>query len=132
MTASTVTLENAAGPETRSASTGMTTGAVRNWLRIEALAAFVAALAFFGAIGGNRLLVVSLLLFPHGSAAGYLPRAGTGAVIVNPGQHWSPGLGAPGLPVALPRPPTRSSRRVASCSKQAASTPSRCLRWQSG
>jgi hypothetical protein len=83
---------------------GMTHGAVRNWLRLEGLAAFVAGLALYGAGGGNWLLVVPLLLLPDLSAAGYLVSPRVGAFAYNVAHTWAPGLAVLGLGFALAIP----------------------------
>jgi hypothetical protein len=92
MSTASVTLSHDAGSDTRVDSIGMATGNVRTWLRLEGLAAFVAALAFFGTIGGNWLLVVPLLLVPDVSAAGYLAGPGVGAFTYNLVHNWALGV----------------------------------------
>jgi hypothetical protein len=71
---------------------GMTSGAVRTWLRLEGLAAFGAGLALFAATGSNWLLLVPLLLLPDLSAAGYLAGPRVGAFTYNLAHTWAPGL----------------------------------------
>jgi uncharacterized protein DUF4260 len=83
---------------------GMTQGAVRNWLRLEGLAAFVGGLALFGTVGGNWLLVVPLLLLPDVSAAGYLINRRVGAVTYNLVHNWAPGLAVLGVGFGLAVP----------------------------
>ena len=93
MTATTAPFAGvAAADPIGSTATGMTQGAVRNWLRLEGLAAFVAGLALFGAGGGNWLLVIPLLLLPDISAAGYLVSPRVGAATYNFAHNWAPGL----------------------------------------
>ena len=83
---------------------GMTDGAVRQWLRVEGVAAFCAGLALFGASGGNWLLVVPLLLVPDASVVGYLAGPRVGAFIYNLVHTWAPGLLVLGLAVWLASP----------------------------
>ncbi|MGZ3383144.1 MAG: DUF4260 domain-containing protein [Isosphaeraceae bacterium] len=87
-----------AGPVvTPTAAAGMTTGAVRAWLRLEGFAAFAAGLALFGASGGNWLFIVPLLLLPDISAVGYLANPRAGALTYNLAHSWVPGLLVLGL-----------------------------------
>ena len=82
-----------AGPAVAPAtSAGMTTGAVRAWLRLEGVAAFAAGLGLFGASGGNWLFIVPLILLPDVSAVGYLANPRVGAFIYNLAHSWVPGL----------------------------------------
>ena len=83
---------------------GMTQGAVRIWLRLEGLAAFIAGLALYGSFGGNWLLVIPLLLLPDVSAAGYLANARIGAAIYNVVHNWALGIVVLGLGFALALP----------------------------
>jgi hypothetical protein len=83
------------------AAAGVTSGAVRTWLRLEGLAAFGAGLALFGATGGNWLLLVPLLLLPDLSAAGYLAGPRVGAFAYNLAHTWAPGLVVLGVSVWL-------------------------------
>ena len=71
---------------------GMTTGAVRAWLRLEGLVTFAAALALFGATGGNWLFIVPLLLLPDISAAGFLAGPRIGTATYNLFHNWVPGV----------------------------------------
>ena len=87
-----------------STAPGMTQGAVRTWLRLEGLAAFVAGLALYGSFGGNWLLVIPLLLLPDVSAAGYLANPRVGAAIYNIAHNWAPGIVVLGLGFALAVP----------------------------
>jgi len=70
----------------------MTTGAVRTWLRLEGLAAFVLGLALFGAGGGNWLFLIPLLLLPDVSAAGFLAGPRIGTFTYNLVHNWVPGI----------------------------------------
>src|SRR3954468_6628871 len=74
------------------ATAGMTTGAVRAWLRLEGLAAFGAGLVLFGLNGGAWLLLVPLLLLPDVSAAGYLLGRPIGTFTYNLVHTWAPGF----------------------------------------
>jgi len=97
----------AAGPATGarpSSSAGMTNGAVRAWLRLEGLAAFVAGLALYAAVGGNWLLFVPLLLAPDISAAGFLAGPRVGTFTYNAIHTWLPGLAVLGLGAWLASP----------------------------
>jgi hypothetical protein len=78
-------------------SAGITTGAVRVWLRLEGVAAFAAGLGLFGASGGNWLLIVPLILVPDVSAVGYLANPRVGAFTYNLAHSWVPGLLVLGL-----------------------------------
>lgn len=104
MTVTTVTFAGIAAEPTGPGVAGMTHGAVRSWLRLEGLAAFVAGLALFGAGGGNWLLVVPLLLLPDLSAAGYLVSPRVGAITYNVAHNWAPGLAVLGLGFGLAVP----------------------------
>ena len=83
------------------AEPGMTNGAVRAWLRLEGVAAFIAGAAIYGANGGDWLLIVPLLLLPDISAAGYLAGPGIGAFTYNLVHNWVLGIVALGLAVLL-------------------------------
>jgi hypothetical protein len=78
---------------------GMTNGAVRAWLRLEGLAAFVAGLTLFGVTGGNWLFAIPLILLPDLSAAGYLVGPRLGTATYNLFHNWT--LGMVGLAVGL-------------------------------
>ena len=91
MTAATTSLTITQSPAPIPAS-GMTTGAVRTWLRLEGLAAFVIGVALFGASGGNWLFLVPLLLLPDVSAIGYLAGPRIGAFTYNVVHNWVPGF----------------------------------------
>jgi uncharacterized protein DUF4260 len=103
MTAIASSVGVAAGPITSTAP-GMTQGAVRSWLRLEGLAAFIAGLALYGSLGGNWLLVVPLLLLPDASVAGYLANPRVGAAIYNVVHNWALGIVVLGLGFALALP----------------------------
>lgn len=93
-----VTAHARTGPAvTPASSAGMTTGAVRAWLRLEGLAAFAAGLGLFGASGGNWLLILPLILLPDVSAVGYLANPRVGAFTYNLAHSWVPGLLVLGL-----------------------------------
>ena len=92
MTATTLALPATTQPSTTAPMSGMTTGAVRTWLRLEGLAAFAIGLVLFGAGGGNWLLLVPLLLLPDISAAGYLAGPRVGTFTYNLVHNWVPGI----------------------------------------
>jgi hypothetical protein len=99
------TVRSDAGPAiTSSSSAGMTTGAVRAWLRLEGVAAFAAGLGLFGASGGNWLFIVPLILLPDVSAVGYLAGPRVGAFTYNLLHSWVPGLMVLGLGAWLASP----------------------------
>ena len=75
----------------------------RVWLRLEAVAAFVAGLAVFVAGGGPWLLAIPLLLVPDVSMIGYLRDARTGAFTYNLVHNWALGLAVLGLGVVVGR-----------------------------
>lgn len=72
--------------------TGMVQGAIRSWLRLEGLAAFVAALVLFSVTGGNWLVFVPLMLLPDVFAVGYLAGPRIGAFGYNLVHTWAPGF----------------------------------------
>jgi hypothetical protein len=74
--------------------------AVRGWLRIEGLAAFVAGLALYGWLGGAWLVVIPLLLLPDISAIGYLRGPRVGALTYNLVHTWAAGLAVLGIGLA--------------------------------
>ena len=82
----------------------MTAGAVRTWLRLEGLAAFGAALALFGATGGNWLFIIPLLLLPDISAAGFLAGPRIGTFTYNLAHNWVPGILTLGIGAWLASP----------------------------
>jgi Domain of unknown function (DUF4260) len=103
MTATTATIPDAVtGPATSSA--GMTQGAVRGWLRLEGLAAFIAGLVAYGSLGGNWLFFLPLLLVPDVSAAGFLVGQRTGTFTYNAVHNWAFGLAVLGVGVWLAEP----------------------------
>jgi len=69
----------------------------RSWLRLEAVAAFVAGLVLYGIHGGPWLLVLPLLLVPDISMIGYLRDARLGALTYNLVHNWAFGLGVLGI-----------------------------------
>jgi hypothetical protein len=71
---------------------GSVRGAVRSWLRLEGLAAFLAGLVLFGVTGGSWLFVVPLVLLPDVSAVGYLASPRVGAFTYNLLHTWAPGF----------------------------------------
>ena len=83
---------------------GMTTGAIRTWLRLEGLAAFAFGVALFGASGGNWLLLIPLLLLPDISAVGYLVSPWVGTFTYNLIHNWVPGFVALGIGAWLASP----------------------------
>jgi hypothetical protein len=101
MTATIATLHGTTETARPPAVAGMTSGAVRTWLRLEGLAAFGAGLALFGASGGNWLFAVPLLLVPDASAVGYLAGPRVGAFTYNLVHNWVPGILVLGLGVWL-------------------------------
>ena len=88
----------------QSSSAGMTSGAVRAWLRLEGLAAFAAGLGLFGASGGNWWFIIPMMLLPDISAAGYLAGSRVGSHTYNLLHNWAPGLLALGLGTWLASP----------------------------
>jgi len=103
MTAATTSLTITQSPAPIPAS-GMTTGAVRSWLRLEGLAAFVIGVALFGASGGNWLFLIPLLLLPDVSAIGYLAGPRIGAFTYNLVHNWVPGFATLAIGVWLASP----------------------------
>ena len=103
MTAATNSLTITQSPASIPAS-GMTTGAVRTWLRLEGLVAFVIGVALFGASGGNWLFLIPLLLLPDVSAIGYLAGPRIGAITYNVVHNWVPGFVTLGIGVWLASP----------------------------
>jgi hypothetical protein len=103
MTAATTSLTITQSPAPIPAS-GMTTGAVRTWLRLEGLAAFVIGVALFGASGGNWLFLIPLLLLPDVSAIGYFAGPRIGAFAYNLVHNWVPGFVTLGFGVWLASP----------------------------
>jgi uncharacterized protein DUF4260 len=104
MTATTAALTAFTERPAPATASGMTTGAVRTWLRLEGLAAFVVGLALFGATGGNWLLLIPLLLLPDVSALGFLAGPRIGTFTYNLLHNWVPGLVTLGIGVWLASP----------------------------
>ena len=104
MTATTTTMTAFTEGSAPTTATGMTTGAVRTWLRLEGLAAFVVGLALFGASGGNWLLLIPLLLLPDVSAIGFLAGPRIGTFTYNLLHNWVPGIVTLGIGVWLASP----------------------------
>ena len=77
----------------------------RSWLRLEGLAAFVAGTAIYGAMGGDWIWFLPLLLVPDLSAVGYLFGARLGAFLYNLGHVWATGLAVLGAGIWLASPP---------------------------
>jgi hypothetical protein len=101
VTTTIATFDGTAADPIRPAMPGMTQGAVRVWLRLEGLAAFVAGLALFGAAGGNWLVAIPLLLLPDLSAGGYLVSPRVGTFTYNLVHNWALGLAILGLGFGL-------------------------------
>ncbi len=93
-----------ASVRTQSSSAGMTSGAVRGWLRLEGFAAFAAGLALFGASGGNWWFIIPMMLLPDISAVGYLAGSRVGSHTYNLLHNWAPGLLVLGLGTWLASP----------------------------
>jgi hypothetical protein len=85
--------------DTDTTGTAAVIPSTRIWLRLEAVAAFVAGLAVFVAGGGPWLLAIPLLLVPDVSMIGYLRDARTGAFTYNLVHNWAAGLAVLGLGV---------------------------------
>ena len=73
---------------------------VRDWLRAEAAAAFVAGVALYGWLGAPWLALLPLLLVPDVSMVGYVRSPRLGAVTYNLVHNWVLGLGVLGLGLA--------------------------------
>jgi hypothetical protein len=71
---------------------GIVQGAVRSWLRLEGLGAFLAGLVLFGVSGGSWLFVIPLVLLPDASVVGYLASPRVGAFTYNLLHTWAPGF----------------------------------------
>jgi hypothetical protein len=104
MTATTTTMTAFTEGSAPTTATGMTTGAVRTWLRLEGLAAFVVGLALYGASGGNWLLLIPLLLLPDISAIGFLASPRIGTFTYNLLHNWVPGIVTLGIGAWLASP----------------------------
>jgi hypothetical protein len=92
MTATLAPIQTKATKAVPAPAIGMTGGAVRSWLRLEGVAAFVAGILLFGISGGGWLLLVPLLLLPDVSAIGYLAGPRVGAFTYNLAHTWAPGF----------------------------------------
>ena len=76
------------------------TVSVREWLRLEGAAVFVAGLVAYGQLGAPWWLALPLLLLPDVSAAGYLAGPRIGALSYNVVHNWAFGLAVLGLGLA--------------------------------
>jgi len=76
------------------------TVAVRGWLRLEGVAAFIAGLVLYGELGAPWWLALPLLLLPDVSAVGYLAGPRTGAFVYNFVHNWAFGLAVLGIGLA--------------------------------
>src|SRR4051812_3292073 len=92
MTSAIDTVQGPTRAADATSASGMTTGAVRNWLRLEGLAAFAASLVLYGASGGGWLFLVPLLLLPDLSAIGFLAGQRVGTFTYNLVHNWAPGF----------------------------------------
>ncbi|MBA2557412.1 MAG: DUF4260 domain-containing protein [Chloroflexi bacterium] len=90
----------------------MVQGAVRSWLRLEGLAAFVAGLMLFGLTGASWLFVIPLLLLPDVSAVGYLAGPRVGAFSYNLLHSWAPGFIALALATWLASAPLQLAASI--------------------
>jgi Domain of unknown function (DUF4260) len=104
MTAMSPTITATTNSPASSTAPGMTTGAVRTWLRLEGLAAFGVGVVLFGISGGNWLLLIPLLLLPDISAIGYLAGPRIGTFTYNLVHNWAPGFVILGIGVWLASP----------------------------
>ena len=84
-----------------SATAGRVEGTPRRWLRLEAAAAFAGGVAIYGAVGGNWLFLLPLLLLPDLSMAGYLAGPRIGAMTYNVAHTWVTGLAVLGAGIWL-------------------------------
>src|SRR5690348_11040229 len=92
MLATTTNPDIATATATRASAARAGEGAIRGWLRLEGVAAFVAGLALFGVNAGNWLFLVPLLLAPDISAVGYARGPRVGAAVYNAVHNWAVGL----------------------------------------
>jgi hypothetical protein len=92
MTASTASLDLGRPTAVRPGLPGMTTGAVRNWLRLEGLAAFGLGIALYALTDTNWLFFVPLLLLPDASAIGFMVSPRIGTFTYNLFHQWAPGF----------------------------------------
>jgi hypothetical protein len=90
---------------TTSIATRSHPGVVRFWLRAEGLAVFLAAVAAYGMLGGQWLLLLPLLLAPDLSAAGYLAGPKVGAFAYDFVHNWAIGVFVTALGVVLASTP---------------------------
>jgi hypothetical protein len=79
-------------------------GTVVRWLRLEGLAALAAGVALYGALGGDWLWLLPLLLVPDLSMVGYLRDTRLGAAGYNLVHNWAIGLAVLGLGLATVTP----------------------------
>lgn len=86
-------------PTIHATSSEVAPPSTRVWLRLEGLAAFVAGLVVFGALGGPWPLAIPLLLVPDVSMVGYLRGPRLGALAYNLVHNWALGLAVLGLGV---------------------------------
>jgi hypothetical protein len=93
-------IETTIRPTTQPIGLPVAPPSTRTWLRIEGLAAFIAGLALFGALGGPWLLALPLLLLPDASAIGYLRGPRLGAMTYNLVHNWAVGLVVLGIGLA--------------------------------
>src|SRR6266567_1702202 len=70
---------------------------VRFWLHGEGAAALVCGAAIYGALGGDWLWLIPLLLIPDISIAGYLGGPAIGSFVYNAIHNWALGLALIGL-----------------------------------
>ncbi len=104
MTTMTARLTDGAREATHRSGIGITQGAVRAWLRLEGLAAFIGGVVLFGASGGNWLFIIPLILLPDISVAAYLAGPRIGSFTYNLFHNWVPGITALGIGVWLDTP----------------------------
>ncbi|MDQ6795098.1 MAG: DUF4260 domain-containing protein [Chloroflexota bacterium] len=83
------------------AANGHVEGAPRRWLQLEGAAGLIAGLWVYGAVGGNWLLAVPLLLLPDISMVGYLRDPRLGALTYNVVHNWAVALAVLGGGVLL-------------------------------
>lgn len=76
------------------------TGGPRVWLRLEGAAALGAGLALYGALGGEWLWLIPLILLVDVSMVGYLAGPRLGAAVYNLAHNWAIGLAVLGLGLA--------------------------------
>jgi uncharacterized protein DUF4260 len=76
---------------TATTNEGHVQGVPRRWLRLEGAAALVGGLAIYGALGGNWLFALPLLILPDLSMVGYLRDPRLGALTYNALHNWAVG-----------------------------------------